>query len=168
MNRKTNKNNYALTQPNNKNGTSTLSLSKAPQVLLTRVVNGMNSKASQRLQKAYDLGVMDFRIMVMLTLEPGTTVARATEVIKIDKGAVSRSLAKLEKKDLASAVASSRDERRKQWSLTKKGQDLHKKLLEESLEFQGQMLEGFSMKEIQSLTNMLIRIDTNIDGIEIS
>jgi DNA-binding MarR family transcriptional regulator len=128
----------------------------------------MNSKASQRMQKAYDLGVMDFRIMVMLTLEPGATVARATEVIKIDKGAVSRSLAKLEKRGLASAVASARDERRKKWSLTHQGQDIHDKLLGESLDFLEKMLKDFSQTEIQSLINMLIRIDANIDGIQVT
>jgi len=106
---------------------------------------------------------MDWRMLVMLTYEPDCDAARASAAIGIDKGAVSRSLARLEKAKLATYVSRKTDERRKDWRLTKKGQRLHDEVLEVALERLQNTLDGFSEQDVKDLNRLLSKMIENLD-----
>ena len=153
----------AVPQPDGAPDKVTVSLTDTPQVLLALVVNRMNALRSKELQEACGLGVMDFRMLVMLTLEPGATVAVASKTIGVDKGAVSRSLSMLERSGLVTSVSNKRDQRSKEWTLTKEGHALHEMSLQISLDFQEKLLEGLSPKEVDQLIHSLRRLLSNLD-----
>ena len=90
----------------------TLSFSRSPTVLLNFAANRFTRNASRHYQNAFGIGAMDWRMLVTLTRDPGSSVSHASATIGIDKGAVSRSLARLEKEGLAKAQCNSPDERR--------------------------------------------------------
>ncbi len=147
-------------------GTKTLSFSRSPTVLLNFAANRFTRLASRDYQDRFGIGAMDWRMLVMMTRAPGCTVAQASRTIGIDKGAVSRSLARLEKAGLAQSTSNSSDVRRKSWVLTTDGKEMHDRILKIALERQRSLLKGFSTDDVDQLTTLLRRFLDNLDAIQ--
>lgn len=141
----------------------TLSLRNSPVVLVTFAGNRLTREATRAYQAEFGIGVMDWRMLVMLTRSPGCSVAQAARLTGIDKAAVSRSLQRLESTGLAQSEAQSGDERRKSWSLTPKGQDLHGRILPRALERQQDLLKGFTPEETAQFITYMQRFLANIE-----
>ncbi|WP_299348832.1 MarR family winged helix-turn-helix transcriptional regulator [uncultured Shimia sp.] len=141
----------------------TLSFRRTPTVLLNFAANRFTRNAARYYQKQFGIGAMDWRMLVMLSREPGSSVSHAAKTIGIDKAAVSRSLQRLEKMNLVSAKASGPDERRKDWTLTPAGARMHDEILIVALERQRQLLTGFSKAEVEQFTDYLARFLSNLD-----
>jgi len=141
----------------------TLSLRNSPVVLVTFAGNRLTREATRAYQAEFGIGVMDWRMLVMLTRSPGCSVAQAARLTGIDKAAVSRSLQRLESTGLAQSEAQSGDERRKSWSLTPKGQGLHGKILPRALERQQDLLKGFTPEETAQFITYMQRFLANIE-----
>lgn len=142
----------------------TLSFSRAPTVLLTFAANRFTRSAARLYQREFGIGAMDWRMLVMLTRQPGCSVAVASSTIGIDKAAVSRSLSRLEALKLATATATGNDERRKQWSLTVKGQSLHDDILAVALERLKEQLAGFSQEDVAEFNRLLALFLSNLSN----
>lgn len=142
---------------------TTLSFSRSPTVSLTFAANRFTRKAARFYQQEYGIGAMDWRMLVMLTREPGASVALASKTIGIDKGAVSRSLARLEKSALVEGVSNLNDERRRSWRLTAEGQRLHARMLMGALQRQRQLLDGFEAHEVEQFNDYLQRFLSNLE-----
>ncbi|WP_269580644.1 MarR family winged helix-turn-helix transcriptional regulator [Roseibium sp. Sym1] len=143
---------------------TTLSFSRATTVLLTFAANRFTRKAAQHYRKQFGIGVMDWRMLVMLTRAPGCNVAHASKTMGIDKAAVSRSLARLENSGLAASTVNTPDERRRDWRLTKRGHDLHDRILKASLKQQKALLEGFTPLEVEQFNGFLRCCLKNLDS----
>lgn len=147
-------------------GDQTLDFDKSPTVQLVFAANRFTRNASRYYQDKYDIGAMDWRMLVMLTKEPDCSAANASKVIGIDKAAVSRSLSRLEAKQLVIAKALESDPRRKNWRLTKAGEDLHAEILKDALSRQNTLLTGFNNDEVETLNRLLKKLRENIDLLE--
>ncbi|MBE1285316.1 MAG: MarR family transcriptional regulator [Rhodobacteraceae bacterium] len=145
------------------NSQQTLSFSRSPTVALSFAANRFTRAAARVYQSSFGVGAMDWRMLVMLTRAPGSSVATASRTIGIDKGAVSRSLGRLEKEGLATAECNTPDERRKDWTLTPKGQALHDDILSVALQRQKKLLKGFSPQEVRAFNDYLQRFLVNLD-----
>lgn len=145
---------------------ATLSFSRSPTVLLSFAANRFTRAASRVYQEKYGLGSMDWRILVMLTREPGATVTRASDIIGIDKGAVSRSLHRLLGEGLVEQGKLHANGRSRSWRLTKTGQALHAKILQEALERQRALFKGFQPEEITQLCDLLTRFMDNLNEMQ--
>jgi DNA-binding MarR family transcriptional regulator len=141
----------------------TLGFSRTPTVLLTFAANRFTRSAARLYQRRFGIGAMDWRMLVMLTRAPGSSVAQASRTIGIDKGAVSRSLARLEEKGLVQAECNTPDTRRRDWRLTRKGQALHEEILQFALSRQKQLLDGFSPQDVSAFNDYLKRFLANLD-----
>lgn len=142
---------------------STLSFSRSPTVLLTFAANRFTRKAARYYQQEFGIGAMDWRMLVMLTREPGASVALASKTIGIDKGAVSRSLARLEASGLVEGHSTLNDERRRSWHLTEAGEQLHARMLTGALQRQRQLLDGFDSVEVERFNGYLRRFLSNLE-----
>ena len=141
---------------------TTLSFSRSTTVLLTFTANRFTRSAARHYLEEFGIGAMDWRMLVMLTRSPDCSVAHASRTIGIDKAAVSRSLSRLEQAGLASAQCKHADKRRRGWSLTKAGHELHGKMLAHALERQQKLLDGFGIEEVEALNGYLRRMLQNL------
>ncbi|MEQ9694185.1 MarR family winged helix-turn-helix transcriptional regulator [Shimia sp. SDUM112013] len=142
----------------------TLSFSRSTTVMLTFAANRFTRQAARDYQDRFGIGAMDWRMLVMLTRAPGSSVAKASRTIGIDKGAVSRSLSRLHAQGLVQAESADSDARRKAWTLTDKGQALHDRILSEALSRQRALLKGFSEQEVEQLNGYLARLLANLEA----
>ena len=143
-------------------GAQTLSFDRSPTVLLTFAANRFTRAAARFYQDRYGIGAMDWRMLVMLTREPGSSVSHAGRTIGIDKGAVSRSLKRLEAKGLAAPAGGNRSD----WVLTPEGQALHAEILEVALERQRKLLKGLSKSDVETLTRCLGQFLVNLSDLD--
>ncbi|MBO6561315.1 MAG: MarR family transcriptional regulator [Nisaea sp.] len=140
----------------------TLSFRRTPTVLLTFAANRFTRSAARHYQERFGIGAMDWRMLVMLTREPGSSVSHAARTIGIDKAAVSRCLKRLEADGLAAPDDSAR---RRDWYLTAKGHALHAEVLDVALERQRKLLDGFSEEDVGRLNGYLARFLDNLDAL---
>lgn len=148
---------------NDVSGDPTMDFAKSPASLMVMAATKYTRKVSQKLQKDFGIGAMDWRMLVMLTQEPDIPVARATEVLGIDKAAVSRALTRMHKDGMVEFKAPANDPRRKTWSLTSKGKDLHADMLDTALEMQETLLAGSNYLDIKTLNKILHQMLENIE-----
>lgn len=106
----------------------TLSLDDDLSVLVVRAANKLTAHSSNVLRSRYGIGAIEWRMLVMLTLESNISAARASEVVGIDKSAVSRALAGMRENGLVAGLENRRDPRRKTWKLTPRGRQLHDRI----------------------------------------
>ncbi|MBT6095058.1 MAG: MarR family transcriptional regulator [Rhodospirillaceae bacterium] len=137
----------------------TLSHSHSPLVLLGKVTNRYVRDSSRLFQKDFGIGVMEWRMLVILTRKPSASVTESSRIIGIDKGAVSRALARLETKGLAATAS----ETRRKWHLTDAGRAMHEEILAVSLRLHQRLLDGFSTEEVFDLNSFLHRIMENLE-----
>lgn len=140
----------------------TLSFSNSSTILLTFAANRYTRYTSQHYQQEFGIGAMDWRMLVMLAREPGSSVTHASRTIGIDKGAVSRSMKRLEAEGLIQVTSVPHDARQKIWTLTKRGAEIHDDILAASLKRQKQILKNFTQEEVEMLNHYLLRMLKNL------
>jgi DNA-binding MarR family transcriptional regulator len=140
-----------------------LDLERYAPALLTFLANKLTHTASLRYRREFGVGIIDWRIIALLAIEPCIPATRICRVIGLDKGPVSRSLALLEGKGLAVARADGSDGRRRLLSLTRTGRALHDRILPAALERERRLLSCLAPTEVDTLLGLLNRLHSNLD-----
>lgn len=149
----------------------TLDLSSYVPYFLTAISNAVSRGASRLYLREFGVGIIEWRVMAMLAVEPGIMANRIGAVVSLDKAAVSRSLKILEDMALVASAASG-DPRRRSYALTPKGQALHDRIMHVALQRETRLLAGMSDKDRDDLVR-LMRVmlnnvpDVNRDGYDL-
>ncbi len=127
--------------------------------MISWLSNRLSAGASMVYRRMFGIGVMEWRVMAHLKIEPGSTGARISRVIGLDKAAISRTVTLLIDRDLVARVEGA--ERGQQLVLTAAGQDLHGRVLAVAMEREGRLLSGLSDDErivLRGLLNRLLQV----------
>lgn len=145
--------------------TTTLSVRRAPLVRLGLVANHYRRLTSRQFRARFGIGATDWRMLVILTVTPGSSVADAAAATGLDKAAVSRSLAGLRDRGLAVDTPTAGDRRRQDWHLTPEGCAVHDRALQASLRLNRAALAGLDEDAVAHLTALLDRVLANVEAI---
>lgn len=140
-----------------------LDLDRYVPALLTFIANKLASTASQEYRKRFGVGVVEWRMLSMLAVENGITANRISQVIGLDKAAVSRALHQLSKTGHVEFVTDSSDARRQIVSLTTTGWKLHDQILEIALQREQILLDGLSSKDKETLIRLLRHLHGRVE-----
>lgn len=140
------------------NGRATLDLDIHVPSLLNWIANKLGRGASAEFREKFDIGIIEWRIIALLAIEPEITAHRIVEVIGLDKGPVSRCVKNMQAKGLVQQAPNEKDGRSQILSLTRKGADLHDAVLPAALERERRLLSVLSEEEIYQLVGMLNRL----------
>lgn len=149
----------------------TLDLSSYVPYFLTAISNAVSRGASRLYLREFGVGIIEWRVMAMLAVEPGIMANRIGAVVSLDKAAVSRSLKILEDMGLIASATSS-DPRRRSYALTPEGEALHDRIMHVALQRETRLLAGMSGKDRDDLVR-LMRVmldnvpDVNRDGYDL-
>jgi len=141
---------------------SPIDLDRYVPAAITFIANKWSRSSSTLYRRRFGVGMVEWRLMVLLAVEPWITAARADTVIGMDKAAVSRSVRQLEKHGLVALRPNAVDPRRREMALTAEGRRLHDRIAEVALERERQMLSCLSEDERERLIDMLDRIHRNL------
>jgi DNA-binding MarR family transcriptional regulator len=130
--------------------------------LIVNLANQLWRVGAAFYRQAYGIGMVELRLVLYLGRHVGkasSEIARATE---LDKAAVSRGLAALERDGLVRMVKDQRGGGRKRVLLSEKGQQLHGQLAVVSLERQAWILGELTPEEIRNLSDLLRRLNARV------
>jgi DNA-binding MarR family transcriptional regulator len=146
-------------------GGPVLDLARYAPALLTFLANKLSRGASAIYRRHFGVGIIDWRIMALLAIEPRIPASRICKVIGLDKGPVSRSIAFLVRQGLATAESDGGDARRRIIALTPAGRALHDRILQVALERERRLLSCLSPDEVEVLLGLLNRLHDNLDAV---
>lgn len=142
--------------------TNRLDLDRYVPAMLTFLANKLATGASLSYRKHFGIGVVEWRLIALLAVEDNITANRICQVIGLDKSAVSRSLQALETAGRISGKVDSKDARRYTVSLTAEGKALHDRVLKVALERERRLLSDFSPAEVDTLVDLLGRLQAKV------
>jgi DNA-binding MarR family transcriptional regulator len=144
---------------------STLRAERSPAMLLTFAANHFIDAASVHFKDSFDLGTVDWRLLFTFARKPGCTAAMASRTIGIDKGAVSRSLQRLQAEGLVVAGELHANGRSRGLTLTTRGRHMHQRILQVALARQKDVLAGFDVDEVEAFCGYLERFLGNLEAL---
>ena len=150
------------TPDNTRTSARALNLDNYVPAYLTYLAGKISSSASATYRPKFGVGITDWRIMALLATEPWITAGRVCDVIGLDKAAVSRSVQRDEIKRIGHVQRTDDDQYRQLIALTRKGLNLHDRIVKLSLERERQLLKGFSAAERKLLINFLSRMHAQV------
>lgn len=128
--------------------------------------NTLQSLFSQFFQRQYDIGAVEWRMLVVLAKEPEITMSRVTEIIEMDKAAVSRALAKLDDKRLVTTSVVGTNARSKLWRLSPAGIALHDVILGATVEYIKQVLKDIPNESLEIMSDVMKKMKANAADID--
>ena len=142
-----------------------LDLHRYVPAFLTSLANKLSSGASSLYREHFGVGVVDWRIMALLAVEPWITAARICSVIGLDKASVSRSVQLLDAKGLVQARPTMGRGQPQALALTEAGEALHDRIVMVAKERERRLLACLSPQEIETLIDMLARLHHNLPAV---
>jgi len=130
------------------------------------VANCIQATGAAGYRKWFDIGISEFRLLVVLSNEPGATGARVNEIMGLDLGAISRSLRKMESRGLVFSKEHPKHPSYRCWYVTKAGADLHDRVHQMTKEREEAILNGFSKAERFQLLSFLHRLFENTEALK--
>jgi DNA-binding MarR family transcriptional regulator len=132
--------------------------------LICSLANHINVLAERSVRQMLGLSLMEWRVLVVLAVEPAAPPGRIVAIAAVNKAAVSRAVNSLERRGLLERKARAPNSRRRLLYLTAAGMDLHNKGTGSRLAFEDMLLRGMSAAERTQFHSMLKQALHNIDG----
>lgn len=142
--------------------TNKLDLKRYVPALVTYLANKLSSGASVCYRRHFDIGVTEWRLIALLKVDTNITANHISEVIGLDKAAVSRALKFLKERRLVSFVKNAKDGRSTLIALTSSGEDIHDQIIKVALKREELLLKNFSEQELDTLINLLNKMNNNV------
>lgn len=130
-------------------------------VLIIAIANRLTRGASKYYREVWNLGVVEWRVIVSLGHQRRRSIGEIAEAADLDRGAVSRSVKLLCKRGLINAESGAG--RLNQVSLTAEGRRLLEKLRSAGRRREERLMAGFAQNERPLLRSFLNRLLSQVD-----
>lgn len=136
-----------------------IDISRYVPSLLSVLNNRLSSSASDLYLQNFDVGINEWRIMVVLARQPGVSAKSISELAAIHQTVISRSLREMEKKGF---IAFDKGKWERLIALTPTGEAAYEQVLKIALKREQLLLDGFSAAEREHLIEFLRRMNANV------
>lgn len=144
-------------------GKRRLDLDHYAPFLLAAVHTAWSRQIAGPFRDGYELGVVEWRVIAILSVHPGASASQLCALLRMDKSAISRSLHLLSNRGYLDWEASPGDVRRRSWWLSDSGQELFEALLDIALDAEARMLEAVSDAELETFMGVMRKFLTNLE-----
>ena len=139
-----------------------LDLERHVPYFFTYISTRLSRGASDSYRQYFGLGITEWRVMGVIAGAPGISANQITNSIGLDKGAVSRALAALEKSSFVVLTADPDDNRSRFARLTRSGEKVHDRIIIAALERERRLLRGLSKEETEIFIACLRKLRGNV------
>jgi DNA-binding MarR family transcriptional regulator len=129
--------------------------------LIGAISNILSIGGSRLYRRAYNIGLTEWRLMWILAIAPRITAQRASQIMGVDKAAISRALAGLERRQLVRVAPEPSDSRQRIIELSESGAQLHSQIIIIAKERERRLLAPFTKDEVRILARLLRRMHAN-------
>ena len=143
-----------------------IDLERYAPAYLTFVANKLGRGASRNYLRVFNVGVETWRCLVFLAIHGSITAQQVSQILGMDKAAVSRCFKGLQARKLITMGLDKADGRVRVATLTPAGRALHDEIREMALERERALLSVLSESERDSLLRLLKRLHENLPAVE--
>jgi DNA-binding MarR family transcriptional regulator len=119
--------------------------------------------SASELDKAYELGVAEWRVLAQLSVHSPSTVRWIAARMRVDRAEVSRAAAGLIARKLARREADPRDARSVLFSVTDAGRALYRAIMPRRVALHGRLLAALTPDEARTLTTAVAKLIRFLD-----
>lgn len=130
---------------------------------LASVNNALSRGASRLYRDRYDIGIVEWRVVSMLAIEPRIPASRVCEVVSLDKAATSRGLMRLHELGYLAFEAPDSDPRKKIWWLNAAGYALHDDILAVALDRERRLIQDVDPSDLEAFLRVMRLMRRNVD-----
>jgi DNA-binding MarR family transcriptional regulator len=120
--------------------------------------NTVSTTVAKAYDKRFDVSIPEWRVIAVLGRFPGLSAVEVAKRTLMDKVAVSRAVTKLIKNGRIDREFADADKRRSILNLSEEGKSLHDEIAQLALQFERDLLHGFSPEELESLNRLMERL----------
>ena len=120
--------------------------------------NTVSTTVARAYDKRFSVSIPEWRVIAVLGRFPGLSAVEVAGRTLMDKVAVSRAVTKLIKNGRIEREFADADKRRSILNLSEEGKKLHDEIATLALDFERDLLQGFSQEEIDSLNGIMERL----------
>lgn len=120
--------------------------------------NTVSTTVARAYDKRFSVSIPEWRVIAVLGRFPGLSAVEVAERTLMDKVAVSRAVTKLIKNGRIDREFADADKRRSILNLSEDGKKLHDEIAQLALQFERDLLHGFSEEEMASLNSIMERL----------
>ena len=130
---------------------------------INMLANKLMLKSSTAYTQKFGIGMTEWRIISVLSSASDCSVQKISDILGLDKAAVSRTVKKLEEKKYIEVKGHSDDKRTYDINLTELGQELYEVAKDFAIEREKQLLEEFEEAEKDQLFILLKKLRNKVD-----
>jgi DNA-binding MarR family transcriptional regulator len=120
--------------------------------------NTVSTTVARAYDKRFNVSIPEWRVIAVLGRFPGLSAVEVAARTFLDKVAVSRAVTKLIKNGRIDREFADADKRRSILNLSEDGKKLHDEIAQLALQFERDLLEGFSADELEKLNSIMERL----------
>jgi DNA-binding MarR family transcriptional regulator len=120
--------------------------------------NTVSTTVARAYDKRFSVSIPEWRVIAVLGRFPGLSAVEVAERTLMDKVAVSRAVTKLIKNGRIDREFADADKRRSILNLSEDGKKLHDEIAQLALQFERDLLHGFSDEEMDNLKHIMERL----------
>lgn len=131
-----------------------------------KAINERTLKLLADTHQCLGISAPEFDIMVVLSEYDDVSSRDINKTTGIDKATITRALDRLIDKGLISRTKSKTDSRLIKLKLTAKGKRTFSQIEENALDWEREFVRGVKINELNSLRNILSKLDANLDRLD--
>ena len=120
--------------------------------------NTVSTTVAKAYDKRFNVSIPEWRVIAVLGRFPGLSAVEVAERTLMDKVAVSRAVTKLIKNGRIDREFADADRRRSILNLSDDGKRLHDEIAQLALQFERDLLHGFTADEMDNLNSIMERL----------
>ncbi len=125
---------------------------------LSILAHTVSSTVARVYDKRFNLSIPEWRVIAILGRFPGLSAVEVAERTLLDKVAVSRAVTKLIKNGRIDREFADADRRRSILNLSEEGRRVHDEIAPLALQFESDLLQGFSAEDVEQLNIIMDRL----------
>ncbi len=125
---------------------------------LSILAHTVSSTVAGVYDKRFNLSIPEWRVIAILGRFPGLSAVEVAERTLLDKVAVSRAVTKLIKNGRIDRQFADADRRRSILNLSEEGRRVHDEIAPLALQFESDLLQGFSAEDVDQLNIIMGRL----------
>lgn len=125
---------------------------------LSVLANTISAAIASVYAREHDLTIPEWRVLAVLAQAPGLTAAELAARTAMDKVAISRAIARLERAGRVRRRAVRADRRRQQLALTARGRAVYNRIVPWALDYERRLLAALDSRALATLDEALERL----------
>ena len=132
---------------------------------LSLLTNTVSDGIARSYRDRHEISVTEWRVMAVLGRFPGLSASAVVERTAMDKVAISRSVSRLEERDLLLRQVAEADRRRSELWLSEQGEAVYAEIVPLARDFEKRLLEGLDDRQCKVMDKLLVTLQAAAENL---